>query len=71
MVPIDTPSSDLFSPNRPHHPHFHHLPVGYSNFKSINGLNHSLAQSPHDLIVAGNDLTDIPEVCLITIQSIS
>jgi hypothetical protein len=38
---------------------FHHLPIVYSNFSSIDGLIYLLGQSPHDLImVSGNALMD-------------
>jgi hypothetical protein len=33
---------------------FHHLPISTQIFESINGLNYSLGQSPHDLIVSAN-----------------
>jgi hypothetical protein len=50
---------------------FHHLEIVYSTFKSINGLNHSLGQRPHDLIMSGNVLTDTPEICFTNLSCIS
>jgi hypothetical protein len=41
-------------PARPHLPWSWHLPMGYSHFKSTNGSNHWLGESPPDLIISGN-----------------
>jgi hypothetical protein len=46
--------SDLLLPTRLHLLQFHHLPGLCSDFESINGLNHSLGQSCHDLKLSGN-----------------
>jgi hypothetical protein len=58
--PSKTHPSDALPPNRPHPPQFHHLSIVYSDFDSVNGFNHRLGQSPHDLIISGNALTDTP-----------
>jgi hypothetical protein len=36
------------------------LPRLYLDFESISGLNHSVGQSPYDLIVSGNAVTEEP-----------
>jgi hypothetical protein len=54
------PSAILLLLSRHHLPQFQHLPIVYLNFKSICGLNHSLDQSPHYLIISGNILMDTP-----------
>jgi hypothetical protein len=51
--------------------HFHHLPIVYATFESINGLMHSLGQNPHDLILSGNALTDIHRLCFTNLLGIS
>jgi hypothetical protein len=52
--------NDLLPLTRPHLPQLQHLSMVYSDFEFISGLNHSLDQSPHDLIISGNALTDTP-----------
>jgi hypothetical protein len=46
--------SDLFLPIRLH------LPIKLSYYKPMNGLIHSLDQSPQDLILSANTTTDTP-----------
>jgi hypothetical protein len=48
------PRSDLLPQSRLKLPGFHHLPIVYSKFGFISGLNHSLSQSSYDLIASGN-----------------
>jgi hypothetical protein len=42
-----------------HLPRFHHLLIVYSNYESVSGLNHSLRQISHNLIVSRNALIDM------------
>jgi hypothetical protein len=53
VTPKDTHQSPT-SYNWLHLPQFYHLLMVCSKFESINGLNHSLGQSCHDLKLSGN-----------------
>jgi hypothetical protein len=63
-------SSNLLSPPGSHPPQVHYLPIGCSIFESINGLNHSLCQSPHDPIIR-KCLTDPPRDMLTNLPGMS
>jgi hypothetical protein len=57
---IQPPRTDVSDPAMSHFPQLYHLPVVYSNFESISGLIHSLSRSPHNLLISGNALIDMP-----------